>query len=60
MDEIPQPWMHLQPLTVGTKIAFIAWSSADGFIGAGAALWCLEGIEGDVARVCNLVMVPAR
>lgn len=59
MDEVPQPRMHLQPLAIGPKEAFIAWSPADGFIGAGAALRSLEGAEGDVAGVCNLVMVAA-
>ena len=52
--------MDLQPFTVGTKVAFISWSLADGLIGAGAALWGFEGSVGDVACVCNLIMVPTR
>lgn len=60
MDEVPQAGMHLQPFTVGTKVAFISWSFADSLVGAGAALWSLEGSVGDVACVCNPIMVPTR
>ena len=59
MNEVPQPRVHLQPLAVGPKKAFIARGFADSLIGAGAALWGLEGAEGDVACLCHLVMVPA-
>lgn len=38
MDEVPQPWMHLQPFTIGTEVAFVSWGLAEGLIGARAAL----------------------
>ncbi len=60
MNEVPQSWMHFQPFTVLPKIPLIAWSLADGFIGAGAALRGLERSPGYVPSVCNLIMVAAR
>lgn len=58
MDEIPQPWMDLQPFTVGTKVAFISWSLAHSLIGAGAPFWSLEGGVWNVACICNLIVIP--
>jgi len=60
VNKVPQSWMHFQPFTVCPKIPLIAWSLADGFIGARAALRGLERSPGYVPSVCNLIMVAAR
>ena len=60
MNEVPQSWMDFQPFAVCPKIPLIAWSLADGFIGAGAALRGLERSPGYVPSVCNLIVVAAR
>ena len=57
MNEVPQARVHLQPFTVGTKVALIAWRLADCLICAGAAFRGFEGAEGQFPLLPCLVMV---
>lgn len=60
MNEVPEARVDLQPFAVGSEVTFIAWCFADGFVCARAALRSLERAPGQVASVCNLIMVATR
>ena len=57
VNEVPEAWMNLQPLTVGSEVALIARGFADSLVSTGATFWGLEGAKGKLPLLPSFIVV---
>lgn len=57
VNEIPEAWMNLQPLTVGPEVALIARGFADSLVSTGATFWGFEGSKGKLPLLPSFIVV---